>query len=350
MNAAQSIQTLNNLSETVSVYNDGPDPTYAYLGIPSPQDGTIWDFTATTFGIQTQCKPVSDACNLVADSGASTPFRCTEAFNGNLEGGSNGWQTAYFPDQSMNENDSDTSQFVNPFYYGMAALFRDAATLGGSGLPNLVNPVHGGTAFVLLCSITTYDIEYDSINGTVTRFVTTPSNVTAANVWSVPVINSDVTTQHLQIAALTAALLANDAQDLADQFAVAYSKIALAVGAQSVQGAPALAVQQRNTFLATRLPLAPLFSLVTANLLFVVVGIVMTVVALLNSGGGTREIQSRLSIVGLVADRFESTRASLPTRSLADVFEEHEGKSSSHVVIERSTAGGYRYKSWVNMQ
>lgn len=46
--------------------------------------------------------------------------------------------------------------------------------IGTAGDPEVVTTVHGGVAFLIMCSTTLYDIEYDSINGSLTRFVATP--------------------------------------------------------------------------------------------------------------------------------------------------------------------------------
>jgi len=346
VNTSQSLQTLNNLSDTIAVFNNGPDPTYTYLGIPPSKALAGRDYTATTFGMRTACKPISNECNLIALDGANTPFMCTNAFKGDLETTPNGWLYTYFTDQTMGSNVTYTG-IQNPYYYGLAALLENP---GDSSLlqsaPEIVYPIHGGVAFVLLCGITTYEVEYDSINGTITRFVATPSNSSVANVWQVPMAYVGVAQSNLQTAASVAAASANDAQDLADQMALAYSKAALGVGAQSVQGAPALAVQERTSFLVTRLPMAPLFGLIISNLVFVLLGIILTGIALGTSGGEVQEIQARLSIVGLVADRFEGTRATGPAEEMDELFEEYNGSTSSRIVIERTTTGGYAYRQW----
>lgn len=88
----------------------------------------------------------------------------------------------------------------------------------------------------------------------------------------------------------------------------------------------------------------PLFTLVIANLLFVVLGIILTMIALPNSGGQSQSIQARLSITGLVADRFEGQRAKLRVEELDKLFEECDGRSSKRVAIDDVLDGGYEYK------
>ncbi|KAK5557546.1 hypothetical protein LTR46_004574 [Exophiala xenobiotica] len=345
VDATTSLQVLNNVSDTIAVYNNGPDPTYTYLGIPLSGETASRDYTATTFGLRTECKAASKKCNLNANSGASTPFQCTDAFYGDIEATADGWIYTYFSDAAMTSNDTFHG-VQNPYYYALGALFGTVSTTNLENETQIVTPTHGGVAFILSCAVTTYDIEYDSINGTVTRFVATPSNASVANIWQLPMAQANVAQSNLQTAALIAATTATNAQDLADQYALAYSKAALGVGAQSVQLAPALAVQQRSSFLVTRLPTAPLFCLIAANLAFVLLGTALTYVAISTSGGEVRDIQSRLSIVGLVADRFEGNKASAPAVGVDQLFEEYQGTSSSVVAIERTMAGGYGFRKW----
>lgn len=109
-----------------------------------------------------------------------------------------------------------------------------------------------------------------------TRFVTSLSNDSTANIWQGVMENIEVGTSSLQQAASLAAF-SNSEQELADKIALAYSKIALAIGSEAVTPLPAIAAQERSSSLVARVPAAPLFTLVIANLLFVVLGIILAV-------------------------------------------------------------------------
>jgi hypothetical protein len=347
-NATQSFEVLNNISDTMTVLTYEGKPSYTYLSIPSAEISHR-DFTATTFGMNTQCKPVSNECNLNGDFGAFTPFTCADSFQGDLTSGPS-WQTAYFTDSSMNSN-STVFGIHNPYYFGLAARENAGAgttspiTSGKS--PEIVNVLHGGIAFVLFCTATLYNVEYDTVNGTVTRFVTTASNDSVANAWqgSVALISGAPGTPTLQQAAALA-VFSNNSQELADKIALAYSQVALALGAQVVKRSPAVAVQERESFLVARVPAAPLFTLVIANLLFVILGIILTAIALGTSGGEVREVQARLSIVGLVADRFEAQRGRDGVEDMDAHFEEKDGNNSIRVAIDHDHGGGYMYRVW----
>jgi hypothetical protein len=347
-NSTQSLQVVNNVSDVTTVLTYESKIPYAYLGIPQAQF-LQRDYTATTFGMQTQCTPVSTKCKLNGNFGAFTTFDCASTFQGDLTQGPT-WQKAYFTDSDMTSN--YTSDGIhNPFYFAIASRTNVGAQ--GVGLltsptaPEIVPVLHGGIAFIIFCSVSLYDIEYDSINNTVTRFVATASNDSVTNAWqgSNALAAGDTATPMLQQAS-GLALFSNTSQELADKIALAYSRTALGIGAQVVMRSPALAVQERRTFLVSRVPAAPLFTLVIANLLFVVFGAILTGIAIGASKGDVREVQARLSIVGLVADRFEAQRGRDGVEELDDYFEEKEGSDSVRVAIDRSDGGGFTYKVW----
>jgi hypothetical protein len=168
-----------------------------------------------------------------------------------------------------------------------------------------------------------------------------------ANIWQGPMarVSLGPGTTNLQ-QATNLAILSNSSQEIADKIALAYSLVALAVGSQAVGPYPAVAAQERQSFLVSRVPAAPLFTLVIANLLFVLLGIILTSIAIWTSGGEVREVQARLSIGGLVADRFEEKRGKDGIEKMDDSFEEKDGNGSMRVAIDRGNGGGYTYKVW----
>jgi hypothetical protein len=223
-NATQSLQVLNNISDLMTVLTYDGNPPYTYLGIPQSNEQAQRDYTATTFGMNTQCKPVSSECNLYDWEGAETVFWCSDTFQGVLQSLQN-WELAHFNDSIMSSN-TTYNGIHNPYYLGLATI-QDAGGGGSFLTPNyseIVGPIHGGTAFVLYCTVTVYDVEYDSVNGTITRFITSPSNDSTANAWqsSIALTNGGVGTPNLQQAALMATY-SQSAQELADKIALAYS-------------------------------------------------------------------------------------------------------------------------------
>jgi hypothetical protein len=215
----------------------------------------------------------------------------------------------------------------------------------GDSNAELVVTLHNGITFVLACNTAIFDIEYDSVNGTITRFVTQMSNSTLANA-VLSVLLTTFPEPYLQQYTGLAAFSSSTVQAMADQMALAYSKAGLSFFAQAVVPAPALAAQAWSTLLVTRMPLAPLYALIITNLLFVVTGLVLVLlaIALTVPKAEVRDIQGRLSIAGLLADRFESRHGKQAVRKIEGLFEENDGQSSVRVGIDRSTEGGYSFK------
>ncbi|KAE9379858.1 hypothetical protein N431DRAFT_325025 [Stipitochalara longipes BDJ] len=348
VNPTQSLQVLNNVSEVTTVFIYESNLPYTYLGIPQDQVQQM-DYTASTFGMTTQCKPISTECNLNPHDGGSTPWYCADTWQGDLGGTEPSWSTAYFTDPAMRSNDTGLG-VPNPYYWGYAALIgagtQNAGLVSGNHVPEIIGVTHGGIAFVLLCAITLYDIEYDSVNGSVTRFVAKASNESVANIWQIPpgISGDHGASTLLQAAEL--AIFSSNAQELADKIALAYSRSSLALGAQSVMRTPALAAQQRRSFIVARVPAAPLFTLIITNLLFAGVGVILTSIAFRASRGDVREVQARLSIVGLVADSFEGMKTREGVENMEDYFEEKEGHDSKRVAINKNDAGGFAYTVW----
>jgi hypothetical protein len=348
VNGSQSLQVLNNVSDSIAVITYESDVAFTYLGIPVSDTLSQRDYSAHTFGMSTQCKPISNECNLNAADGASTPFQCTPAFSGDVT--EQTFYMTYFTDADMSSNSTEPG-IENPYFFGIAALANpdgggSLVQTGLTPIPEIVTPTHGGIAFVLLCSSKMYDIQYDSVNGSITQFIATPSNDSVANIWQGSMAYTSIGWPSLEQAA-SLATFSNSAQELADKIALAYSRVALAVGADVVVPSRASAAQQRNSFLVSRVQAAPLFTLVAANLLFVLLGVVLTIVALVAGNGEVHDVQARLSIVGLVADAFEGSRARRGVENMDDLFQETDEYGNIRIAIDRSTDGGYTYKRWI---
>ena len=338
-----SYTVLGNTSDYMMATTQEASVPYVYLGVPDNSISAQMDYTANTYGMQTQCTPISTLCNLNPINGASTPFHCTSAFQGDVT--RTPWQMTYFTNATMTVNSEDDIGVHNPYYFGWAALMdaSGGATIGYEN-SEMVVPMHGGTSFVLACNSTIYDIEYDSINGTVTRFVVQPSNASVTNIVQLPISLTTVSWPYLQQAA-SVAIFSETVREAVDLMALAYSRAAISISAQSMITAPAIRAQRRTSLLVARVPAAPLFTLIAANLLFLVAGIVLLAVAL-RVPSVVREGQARLSIAGLVAYAFEAKHGSQPGEKMQDLFEENEGQQSVRVGIGRTAGGGYVYREF----
>jgi hypothetical protein len=140
--------------------------------------------------------------------------------------------------------------------------------------------------------------------------------------------------------------LSNSSQNIADQFALAYSQTAMAVASDAFEPRAALRSQVRKRILVARVPKAPLFALLATNLLLVVLGIVLTVVALVAIRGDAGEAQGRLDIPTLVATMFEA-RVRLPAEKVEDMFHEGHNEQGPRSSFARTAEGGWMFQSWV---
>jgi len=346
MNGTQSLQVLNNVSSvaTVSTYDNGLP--YAYLAVPPSSSLSDIDWIAQTFALQTQCGLASVKCNLHVFAGWSTPFNCSNAFYGDVTANDQNFFQVFFTDSTLSSNDS-LKAISNPFYSGTAAMVNPngGSLVGDPNSQEIITTMHGGTAFVLICNTTVYDVKYSSVNGTITDFEALESNSSTTNFFQSGIAQTEVGITSLKQAA-SLATLSGSPQGLADEIALTFSKTALAIGAQAVERGPALFTQQRTSFLVSKVPVLPLYAVVVANMLFAIVGVILTVVALISSRGDTRDVQARLSVAGLVADRFEGATARLPATHMDDLFDERQGKKSMRVGVDGCDEGGYAFKTW----
>ncbi|KAL3452761.1 hypothetical protein BJX65DRAFT_302668 [Aspergillus insuetus] len=317
IDSKRAIKALHNASDVATVYTYHP-PNNQYhiptLACPHPLTTSTTQLTHGS-GVAFNC------------SGWDTSMPDSE------------WLLARFTDRTMTQ----LSGHGNPYYYAAAGSFG----LSGSGAPNsedFVKLLHGGWSFILGCNSTIYDIEYDRVNGSISRFDPTPSNTSVSNIWET--ITIDITEDNYAMQeAISKAALSDTAQGFADSMAFAFSQAYLALGAETLERRPTYAVQDRRVSLVVRVPTAPLITLVVVNLLYVLCGFIFAAVALLvsaGSAGGVPDIQLRLTVAGLVADRFEEQRK---INSSEKLFEEYSGKESRRVAIVPASEGGYEYST-----
>ncbi|KAE8381753.1 hypothetical protein BDV26DRAFT_278565 [Aspergillus bertholletiae] len=334
-NGTVSLGVLNDMSDqaTVSTYTDDQANYYAYLQTPEGAASlSNRDYTAKTYGARTQCQLISTQCGL-KNNAAVVHYNCSKSYAGDFT--KTGLQTAFFTNASMAE-DMSSSMYNkgvgNPYYFAVA----DSMSLAGGEAPNsteFLTSLHGAHAYVLGCNTTIYDIEYDRVNNTITRFVPTISNTSASNVWQTSISHLNDWYPAIQQTA-GAAMLSGSAQVFVDKIAQSFSKITVALGADAVDAQPAIAAQDRESSLVARIPKAPLIALVAVSLLYTLCGVIFTVLAVMAVRHKIPDIQARMSIAGLVADRFEDPSSWNRNTSLDEMFEEYTGKSDKRVAIE----------------
>jgi hypothetical protein len=117
------------------------------------------------------------------------------------------------------------------------------------------------------------------------------------------------------------------------------------LGAQS-SPRPALLVQSRNSRIVSQVPKAALWLLVTANLLYIILAISLTVLALQVTSMDVEQLQTRLNVTGLAAQLFEGAYAGRQVRDEKELFEASARVDGGvkRVGVQRTLTGGTTFE------
>jgi hypothetical protein len=345
--------------------------TYTLLSDAQISDNI--DFSATTIACNTQCAPITLACNVNTREFSSLwnttvefpPFNCSPGFSGpsRYYGGVDALsnltlppQFEYFQMEFFNDSDliepADLSSYpVNPTYFGLAVMWEPGYP-GGPTSPvfqaeNDTEIIEGGTSvgfgYILGCNNTVFDATYTWINGSFQGFLSlTPTNATMAGNLNAlqqqpgyvyetnPQTPLGTVNPEIAAAAYLSGFTSGNAQILADKFALSYSQTAMASNAAGIFSPRTNELeQQRSVILVTRLPLVPFYMLVGVSFLYILISIVVALVALYVSSHpyGTASVKQRLNVWGLVEHGFK-----LP------VDEDTQSRTSSDAEVQPAAA------------
>jgi hypothetical protein len=360
--ATTTLEVFNNISTTRSVnLVYGADATHAFLGIPDNGRRQGHDFTATTFSASTQCQSATEACNISRDnitSGAGSVFNCAKytAWWGLVNGPYHDFSKHYFTDATGTHNASLLDSTIsNPFYIGFAGFTDPAAGISLKLIQNndlgVIAQEFGGVGYFFFCNTTVYDFQYTTVNGSVTDFTATPSNISTTTALMEAESNLNSGDLKLRDAADLGAILANDTQDMADILALEYSRVLLLTVSGALDASPILDGWQRTTKIVARVPTAPLYFLVASVGLMIGLGVWLTITALITTRiKDIEEVRARLSVKQLVADRMEPELARVPLQSLDDIFMTDgvpPGLTKRIGIGKRHpSVGGWEFKVW----
>ena len=323
---------------------------FAYLGIPPKDEFAGIDYTASSLAVESACRAVTSDC--FAEGRISGPvafYKCSFAMEGDIETNvENHLKMTYFTNSSATRNDTWRGEpQENPYYY--AAIASVNQNIGWAGKlvdeGGVITGLHGASIFALFCQATVYDLEYAVANSTITRFDLRMSNSSTAYLLSSSQGRTLVGNSFISQAASTAARFADNIHDIADSFGFAYSQAALAVAAAGTVPAPPAEARRRTQVLAAQVPKTPLGFLIASNLAMVGLGVGLTAVAVAASRRDeVRQVQVRLSIPALVAERFEWDRSGRPVISeVEELFSEKSGELGPRVTASRSGVGGWNF-------
>jgi hypothetical protein len=362
--ANEAARVMSNTSTTNAIYDMYIDGThFAYLG-PADNPSNL-DYRAESLAIHTECRQIGKQCNLGANqSGTSEPFHCTDAFygdlaqpiiNGDATDGVTGlaFRSAgivFYQDAALTQlanQSTDSESFLtrpsNPHHLAAWAKVELGATDEQTADGNVVMPTRGGTSWLLNCSATAYQITYDFVNGSLQHATAELANGSVGTL-----LNAGNYYGFGKVALETAAYSSsqyNDTAQMADSWARAYSRTAMALGSGVMTARADLEEQVRSTKLVSRVPKAPLYTLVGLNTVYAILGFVLAWLALSSNPSETNELREKLSTAGLVAVCFEGARAERLVDKKREMFAEYEGASSGRVGVEENFYhGGYVFR------
>jgi hypothetical protein len=234
------------------------------------------------------------------------------------------------------------------FYFATRAAVAASTSLASD--PDTVQDAeYGNYAFLLSCHVQFHAFNYNYVNGSLLTANLTPANFSIFNsiIWpfyytSAYPINS------LESAFIRGAQLSNTTQQVADYLAQHYSETALSLIAGIMSPRKTLAEQSREQLLVTRLPKAPLFTLLALNAMYVLVACMLASVAYTGQPRVVRDVQARLSITGLVAALLETGASPRPSASkdtsIGSLFREYHGHTGHRIALLLDERGRWNFE------
>lgn len=349
------------------------------------------DYSASTVGVSTQCVPSSWQCNVRMSDDASSGssyivFNCTDNFRGVLGAGADivnntiiwshaedsttpnfnvksdrNFQYAYFSDAELDDiynsiganqtNDGNSgelalpdSALLNPIHLGVAGLIPVQNGEVGRSLAQdeaLFRISDNLIAYTLNCSVTSYDVEYTWINGSVhsLSFEATTNGSLLELAHGMQAVGMPSLSQSQSFASLT-----SSADGLARRFANSHSVDSLALMGSVMS--PRTNRQEATTdhLLVSQVDTLALAFLLVVNTLFVVFAAALIFRAWCVHNPDTRDMVARLSVEGLAAMAFEDTVEKRVRRvnDTNQMFEESRiGDVSRKVGLMAYTGGGH---------
>ncbi|KAL8701342.1 MAG: hypothetical protein Q9201_004962, partial [Fulgogasparrea decipioides] len=231
-----------------------------------------------------------------------------------------------------------------------------------NGLRNVSVYAHGGLVDsfessgnvvkgILACTTELSDVNYSLTNGSYTINTWTAMNRTAS--YAFVLIMRAVAgagRAQLQQGLQTSIAAANKSEDIASGWASTYDQTILSQGMGILLGRPPLSATQDSRIQVTRIPRAPLVTLIVLDLFYAAIGTYLMVAALIavRKGRSVRDAQARLSTLAVVAESFESPAWGDDARNVDMLFAERRGESTRRIALVRQAGGGgRRYKQIV---
>ena len=380
--AQQSAETLlgnsniNVVHNTSMVDQQGYGTQYHFLG--DAKSGETVDFLTSTIAVSTHCGTVTQDCDI---GGTDEGFSCF------------GYQSPSFTYSGKVGVDPASATAPDDMSNVGIQFFRDPALQYPVGFGNqstelfsAQNPIHfltwskgfppmdpssstfsnmihsknlqvdesGDNVFILNCSTTFYKTTYAWVNNAILKdeqqsgFYPEIAADTYGAIFSAPfAINSALGHLALEDAAAISAYQ-NSPQGLADSFASDFSHAAVALSAGIMVPNANLLEQSRNdTELLTRVPLVPLYFLISLKALYALASLlVVALAAFYTTPSQAQEVKARLTVNGLAAGLFEPRAIQeKPIEKIEELYGEHKNTDEEYEVskigMSQTEAGGW---------
>ena len=377
--AQQSAETLlgNSGLNLIQNYSSHDKQEFFYLG--DVAIGDALDFLANTTSVTTQCRVMTQDCEINDGPGFTCPGYQSPSFTYPGQVGvdpemamasSNMSMTGiqFFTDVDhqnpigLGNQTTDLFGLQNPMHFltwskGFPPIDTSSTSFRDMTNGNYLQLVDGDNVFVLNCTSTIYRTVYAWVNGSVLQgqqesqgFYTSLAPPAYGAIFSAPfAIDSALGHLALQGAAALAAYK-TEPQDVADRFANEFSRAAIALTAGIMTPTANMMEQSRKVELLTRVPKAPLYLLIGLQAFYALASVFVALLAwVLTRPFETQQVKSRLTVEGLAAGFFESSTTQ--ERAVDDVeqlYSEHRRTKGEVTVpqihkvgIKQTEAGGW---------
>lgn len=185
-----------------------------------------------------------------------------------------------------------------------------------------------------------WDLTYKSTGSEITILSKAASNGTLAGIASMPGTRQIGTLANIFQDESTGPLSRSSPDNFISSFELGMSKAYSYPLASQLSSRPSLLTQVRSSKVVTRLPVAALWTLVAANTLYAVLGMVIAICAMRKASAEVGQVQMRLGVAGFVAALFERAQFERVVASEEALFETSRKGSEKKIAVVATDEGG----------
>jgi hypothetical protein len=360
-NASEAMMVLKNSSSESQVMTTIFD-NVQYALIADVELSRDIDFIANTYASSVSCEAITPQCDLdlLLPPPGAIEYNCSTGFAGNLTSdnffGNYGYEWAVYPNASLevpySRSSVSSTPPANPFYYVTVAhivvnSYQSDDTLFND--PNFVPLREFEYGIAMSCRVDIHKLQYTYSNGVIVNISATPANATEAGLFLADVLLTDWTYLDFADTLFTVGSVVNNTlQQFLDSIGSNFAKL-VAAGPSGIMLKEDNIVQQAHKqMLVTRMPRAPLWTLIALNGAYLAFGTLLVIVVVASRPTQGYEVKRHLKVSGIVASSFEASRNSTVATAAAaekaqpfDFFAESKGPGHSSrvgIILNKSSA------------